>query len=106
MPKICRVTRALVAGTAVLVLPHVETRAEIPPRGYYHQQKEAPEAIQMRVTAVHSNVIPELTVHMVEATVVCVLRSRSGLTPGTKITITYINHIPGRNLGPSQIPKL
>lgn len=83
--------------------------AELPPYVYDALQKNAPESLLIKVDSVRtsSSMVTENAV-TVEAEVINVIRSKSGLRKGDRITIAYSTFAsrPGGWVGPSPIPVL
>jgi hypothetical protein len=97
------------AAGVVLAILAVPVRAELALRVYREMQKKAPEFLQIKVTGVKTETTKKeaLTiVHVaVEAKVVKVERSETGLKKGDAIRIVYIRTIRKRPIiGPSQVP--
>ncbi len=85
----------------LLTLPAL---AELPPQAYLLMQKAAAEEIEIKVEKVKRGtwISPG---EVVNAKVTKVVRSKSGLKVGDKITIRY-RYKKLRGVGPSPIPKL
>ncbi|MFD0896062.1 hypothetical protein ACFQ5Q_20800 [Luteolibacter ambystomatis] len=86
-------------------------KAELPPDVYAHYQAEAPEVLQIRVEQVSSKPIGlfdwSKRIESVQATVLKVTRSKSGVKKGDRISIRYERLIPkGGWAGPSPAPQL
>ncbi len=97
----------MMAFSAMLLLP---SQAELAPSAYRDMQSRAPEVIQIQITARKSSRLGFLNFsgdrnERLEASVLSVTRSKSGLIAGDKITITYL-HKKLRGVGPRPIPKL
>lgn len=86
--------------------------AELPPEVYEEMQGKASEALKIRVNKVSSERLGLLDFsgdrrQTVEATVISVTRTRSGLKAGDVIVIRYIARNPDEKMaGPSPIPRL
>jgi len=86
-------------------------KAELPPDVYAHYQAEAPEVLQIRVEQVASKPVSlfdwSKRTESVQATVLKVTRSKSGVKKGDRISIRYERLIPkGGWAGPSPAPPL
>lgn len=85
--------------------------AELPPSAYEQLQSAAPEALQIKVDQVSSKA-PGLfdrskRIETVQATILKVIRSKSGAKNGDKIVVRYERIIPrGGWAGPSPAPQL
>jgi predicted secreted protein len=96
---------ALVAGSLSAA------KAELPPTAYEQLQLDATEVFQIKVDQVSSK-FPSLLdrskrIETVQASVVKVVRSKSGTKKGDKITLRYERIIPkGGWAGPSPAPAL
>ncbi|MDG1071843.1 MAG: hypothetical protein P8P32_09545 [Akkermansiaceae bacterium] len=92
---------------AFLLIP---AQAELSPKSYRNLQAKAPEVLQIQLKARKSSRLSLLNFsrdrnERLEATVLSVTRSKSGLKAGDKIVITY-QHRKSRGPGPRPIPKL
>ncbi len=111
---------ALLAGPALLLGLTHRAHGELPPNVYRQWQRNAPEALTIRVVNSQVNSThqpganpvanrPAVTVHHVRlrARVLAVERSRSGLRPDQVITIRYTSTWRAEPMpGPSQPPLL
>ena len=87
-------------------------RAELPPWAYENYQREAPEALVIKVLSVKARETKGPNLERVEveaeAQVERVVRSRTGLVAGKTIRIAYVREFvtsPG-GVGPSSLPVL
>ncbi|MGJ8643621.1 MAG: hypothetical protein ACSHX9_09455 [Luteolibacter sp.] len=86
--------------------------AELPPKVYEEMQKKASESLKIRVDKVTSEKLGLLDFsgnrnQTVEATVIFVTRTGSGLKSGDVIVIQYLARKPDEKIaGPRPIPKL
>ncbi|RBP47654.1 hypothetical protein DES53_101452 [Roseimicrobium gellanilyticum] len=98
-------------GFLVLVANFVTAKAELPPSAYEQFQADAPEVFQIKVDEVSSK-FPGVfdrskRIETVQATVVKVVRSKSGAKQGEKITLRYERLLPKAGwAGPSPAPAL
>ena len=96
---------ALVFVTSIAV-------AELPPYVYKQWQQDAPEALIIKVLSVETitrdeNEERKIVFVTVQAQVQLVWRSKSGIRPGTAISISYEHTQHKRpHVGPSQVPIL
>lgn len=86
-------------------------KAELPPEAYAHFQAESPEVLQIRIEQVSSKPVSlfdwSKRIESVQATVLKVTRSKSGVKTGDRISIRYERLIPkGGWAGPSPAPQL
>ena len=98
-------------GCLVLVASFVTAKAELPPTAYEQFQADAPEVFQIKVDQVSSKFPGAFDrskrIESVQATVVKVVRSKSGTKQGDKITLRYERLIPKDGwTGPSPAPAL
>jgi hypothetical protein len=98
-------------AAVVLTALGVTAQAEPPPSVYQKTQKNAPEYLRIKVTGLKTNEKQKgnvKSVHIVvEAKVVRVERSKSGLKQGGVIRIIYVRTIRKKPfVGPSQVPIL
>jgi hypothetical protein len=103
--KISCLIFALIVGSIPLTL------AELPPSVYQQWRQAAPESLAIKVLSVKQTVQNEPNEKRVgvavQAQVLTVERSQSGIKPGAIITINYVHHEYDRTLaGPSQVPIL
>jgi hypothetical protein len=91
------------------VLLSIKLFAELPPYVYTTLQKNAPESLLIKVhhLQINSSIVTDTTIRL-EAEVIDVIRSKSGLKKGDRISILYRTFIsrPGGWVGPSPIPVL
>jgi hypothetical protein len=97
-------------GFLALAAGFVTARAELPPSAYEQFQAAAPEVFQIKVEKV-SRIFPVFDrskrIESLQATVVKVVRSKSGTKQGDKITLRYERLIPKDGwAGPSPAPAL
>jgi hypothetical protein len=91
----------------VVLLAAFALEAELPPSAYRKWQMEAPEALEILVKKASPVVAMKTTTVEVEAEVLRVLKTSTGLKPGSKIHITYTHEVYERAIaGPSPIPLL
>ena len=99
---------ALLSLLVLLILP---ANAELAPKTYLSLQKAAPEVLQIQIATRKSSRLGFLNFtsdrkERLEATVLAVTRSKSGLKKGDKIVIIYEHKKLRGAAGPSPIPKL
>jgi hypothetical protein len=98
-------------GCIVLVASFITVKAELPPSAYEQFQADAPEVFQIKVDQV-STKFPGVfdrskRIDTVQATILKVVRSKSGAKEGEKITLRYERIIPKDGwAGPSPAPLL
>jgi hypothetical protein len=103
--------RLSLLGFLALVAGFVTARAELPPSAYERFQADAPEVFLIKVDEVSSK-FPGVfdrskRIESVQATVVKVVRSKSGTKQGDKIALRYERLIPKAGwAGPSPAPAL
>jgi hypothetical protein len=103
--------RALAVLIPILLAAPAPARAEIAPEHYAGWQRNAPEALTIRVLEVETSIcwfgLCETRDVRVTAKVTAVTRSASGLEPGRRIEIRYVHFSPRENIaGPRPIPLL
>lgn len=100
--------RNQISSVATLVLVTVffaaTAHAELPAAAYDSLRKEANEALIIEVTNVQTNNDGSTTLVRLQANILHVERSRTGLKKGEVVTIEYA-HTPGR-IGPRPVPVL
>jgi len=87
----------------------VSAYAEIQPKYYKQYQEQAPEYVTIKVISVSRDwkIFSSRRTVTVEARVITVQRTRSGLKENDTITIRYIHFTPSRGwVGPRPIPLL
>lgn len=103
--------RLSLLGFLALIAGFVTANAELPPTAYEQFQADAPEVFQIKIDQVSSK-YPGVFDHSkrietVQASVVKVVRSKSGTKAGDKITLRYERIIPKDGwAGPSPAPAL
>ncbi|QIF00974.1 hypothetical protein [Roseimicrobium sp. ORNL1] len=106
-----RSSRFLLLGCLVLVAGFITAKAELPPSAYEQFQADTPEVFQIEVDKVSSK-FPGVfdrskRIETVQATVLKVVRSKSGTKQGDKITVRYERLLPKDGwVGPSPAPAL